>query len=204
MGEKEIYEAIRKISATTVNLTSSTIPIPIFGRQRSGTGFIISDKGLIVTNEHLVGRAREIKVTLSGGRTVEAEKIASCPDIDISIIQIEGNNLNYAELGDSDQVYISQRVYAIGNAFDLGRKPTVTSGIISALNRDVNIKGKVVKNMIQTDAPVNQGNSGGPLVDSIGKVIAVITALIPRAQSLGFTVPINEVKTCLKKHNVIL
>ena len=106
------------------------------------------------------------------------------------------NNLQPAELGDSDKLRVGQRVYAIGNPFGLAGGPSVTSGVVSAINRTIESEQGLIENLVQTDASINPGNSGGPLVDVTGKVIAINTAIIPFAQGIGFAVPVNSAKSC--------
>jgi S1-C subfamily serine protease len=114
------------------------------------------------------------------------------------VVEVNANkrNLQAAELGDSDKLRVGQRVYAIGNPFGLTGGPSVTSGVISAINRTIDSERGLIENLVQTDASINPGNSGGPLVDVMGKVIAINTAIIPFAQGIGFAIPINSAKTC--------
>jgi S1-C subfamily serine protease len=114
----------------------------------------------------------------------------------VAIIKVKEEKLPAAELGDSDKLRVGQRVFAIGNPFGLAGGPTVTSGVISALNRSIESKRGVIENLVQTDAAINPGNSGGPLVDTQGKVVAINTAIIPYAQGIGFAIPINSAKKC--------
>jgi S1-C subfamily serine protease len=120
---------------------------------------------------------------------------------DIAVVKIDKKDLVYAELGDSDNLRIGQRVYAIGNPFGLAGGPTVTSGVISALNRTIESRNELLENLVQTDAAINPGNSGGPLVDINGKVVAINTAIIPFAHGIGFAIPINSAKKCA--HDII-
>jgi S1-C subfamily serine protease len=109
---------------------------------------------------------------------------------------VKGRDLQSAELGDSDKLRVGQRVFAIGNPFGLAGGPTVTSGVISALNRTIQSDRGLIENLVQTDAAINPGNSGGPLVDLEGRIIAISTAIIPFAQGIGFAIPINSAKSC--------
>jgi S1-C subfamily serine protease len=111
-------------------------------------------------------------------------------------VKVDRKGLSAAELGDSDKLRVGQRVYAIGNPFGLAGGPTVTSGVISAVNRTIESRRGLVENLVQTDAAINPGNSGGPLVDLEGKVVAINTAIIPFAQGIGFAIPINSAKKC--------
>jgi len=122
--------------------------------------------------------------------------VGTCRSVDVAVIKIDGDNLTPVELGDSDKLRVGQRVFAIGNPFGLAGGPTVTSGVVSALNRTIESREGVFKDLVQTDAAINPGNSGGPLVDTEGKVIAINTAIIPFAQGIGFAIPVNAAKAC--------
>ena len=116
--------------------------------------------------------------------------------VDIAVVKVDAKEIQSAELGDSDKLRVGQRVYAIGNPFGLSGGPTVTSGVISALNRTIESDRGLIENLVQTDAAINPGNSGGPLVDLEGKIMAINTAIIPFAQGIGFAIPINSAKIC--------
>lgn len=204
------------VSSAVVNIsTSSTIRVeenplmndPFFRRffegmpqgprdrrsQSLGSGVIIdSDKGYIVTNHHVVGKADRIVVHLEDGRDFEAEVVGSDSDTDVAVIQVDADNLNALNLGDSDALRVGDFVVAIGNPFGLGH--TVTSGIVSALGRSgLNIEE--YENFIQTDASINPGNSGGALVNLRGELIGINTAIIGRSGNvgIGFAIPVNMV-----------
>jgi serine protease Do len=171
-----------------------------------GSGVIVSSDGLLVTNEHLVREAAEIKVTLTDGRQFDADLIAADSDYDLALLRFEGDNLPHAELGDSDSLLIGEWAVAIGNPFGYllqDARPTVTAGVISALHRSVTTSEGVLgvyKDMIQTDASINPGNSGGPLVNAMGEVIGINTFIITQSggsMGLGFAIPINRVKYIL-------
>jgi S1-C subfamily serine protease len=135
-------------------------------------------------------------VTLWNGEVLEGKIVGSCNVHDTAVVRVKKENLTVAKLGDSDNLRVGQRVYAIGNPFGLTGGPTVTSGVISALNRNIEAQRGLLENLVQTDAAINPGNSGGPLVDLEGKVIAINTAIIPYAQGIGFAIPINSAKSC--------
>jgi serine protease Do len=168
--------------------------IPMKGK---GSGFIVDGtEGYILTNNHVVGEADKITVTLMDGRTLDAELIGKDPTFDLAVIQVKDHNLPSLQLGDSDAAEVGEWVVAIGNPH--GFENTVTAGIISAKNRtlqaaDINFQG-----FMQTDAAINPGNSGGPLINLKGEVVGINTAIVPYAQGLGFAVPVNMAKQIMK------
>jgi serine protease Do len=167
-----------------------------------GTGLIISADGYIVTNEHVVSNAARINITLPDGRQFEGRVVAADVTHDLALLKIAADNLPYAELGDSDKLMIGEWVVAFGNPFGFlleDTRPTVTVGVVSALNRSIKStnEDRIYKNMIQTDAAINPGNSGGPLVNILGEVIGLNTAIFTSgggSEGIGFARPINEVK----------
>jgi serine protease Do len=162
-------------------------------RQSLGSGFIISADGYILTNNHVVDKAKDIKVALADGRVFEAKLIGKSQELDIALIKIDAQGLPSATLGDSEATEVGDMVMAIGNPFGLSH--TVTSGIISAKGRVIGVGP--YDNLIQTDAAINPGNSGGPLFNSIGEVVGINTVIIASGQNLGFAVPISMVKEVL-------
>ena len=169
--------------------------------QGLGSGFIISSDGYILTNDHVAGNAKEITVTLTNGEKFQAELIGTDQVSDIALLKINGKNLPYIRLGNSDNVIIGEWAIAFGNPFglfDISDKPTVTVGVVSATQMNLRAEeGRIYKGMIQTDAAINSGNSGGPLVNSLGEVIGVNAVIFTPNQGsigLGFAIPINRVK----------
>ena len=169
-----------------------------------GSGFIISADGYIVTNDHVAGNAKEITVTLTSGEKYPAELVGTDQVTDVALLKIKGNNLPHLRLGNSDDVITGEWVIALGNPFglfDISDKPTVTVGVVSAIGMNLRSQeNRVYRGMIQTDAAINSGNSGGPLVNSLGEVIAVNAVIFTPNQGnigLGFAIPINRVKTVL-------
>lgn len=163
--------------------------IPMKGR---GSGFIVSKDGQIITNNHVVEEADKITVTLSDGRTLEAEVLGKDPTFDLAVIKIEAAELPVLELGDSDELKVGEWVVAIGNPF--GLEHTVTAGVISAKNRSIHAGQVNFDGFLQTDAAINPGNSGGPLLNLEGKVVGINSAIIPYAQGIGFAIPVNMAK----------
>jgi len=153
----------------------------------AGSGVLISSEGFIVTNSHVVNGANELEVNLPDGTSHQAEVKGDDPSTDIAVIRIYGKNFPYARFGDSTKLNVGQLVIAIGNPF--GFQYTVTAGVISALGRSMrSYTGRLIDNIIQTDAALNPGNSGGPLINSQGEVIGINTAIIMPAQGLCFAV----------------
>jgi serine protease Do len=178
--------------------------------QSLGSGFIISSDGYIVTNDHVAGNATQIVVTMTNGDKVQARLVGTDPVTDIALLKLEDrHDLPYLALGNSDDVLVGEWAIAFGNPFGLfssSAKPTVTVGVISATHVYLEEKqGRVYRNMLQTDAAINSGNSGGPLVNSLGEAIGINTVIFTPNQGsvgLGFAIPINRAKeiiTLLKK-----
>jgi len=163
-----------------------------------GTGFIVSPDGLIVTNKHvIVDKEAEYTVLTNEGKKYSAEIIAEDPAQDIAILKINADNLKSAKLGNSDSVKLGQTAIAIGNALGEFRN-TVSVGVVSGLSRSITASGadfvERLDNVIQTDAAINQGNSGGPLLNLKGEVIGMNTAIAQGAQNIGFAIPVNRIK----------
>ncbi len=165
--------------------------------QGAGSGMVIEPDGLVLTNAHVISGARSITVTVSDGRELPADLVGSITSSsDVALVQIRGvSGLDTVTLGDSSAMQVGDDVVAVGNALNLGASPTVTTGIVSALNRSITEpNGANLENLIQTDAAINPGNSGGPLVNALGQVIGVNTAVAGGAENIGFALSIDSVK----------
>ena len=160
----------------------------------TGSGFIINQEGYVLTNEHVVRKADNIKVTLSDGREFAGEVIGSDVTSDMAIVKIQADHLPSVTLGNSDELRVGEIVIAIGNPY--GLQQTVTMGVVSAKGRSIpaGTERQVYRNFIQTDTAINPGNSGGPLLNIKGEVVGINTAIIPYAQGIGFAIPINIAK----------
>ena len=166
-----------------------------------GSGVIFDPRGYILTNDHVIAGAQEIRVVLSDGRQFSGRVLGRSPSNDIAVVKIDGANLPVAPLGDSDQLRVGQWVIAIGNALGPEGGPTVTAGVVSALDRTIGpgFGEPAIGPLIQTDAAINPGNSGGPLVDLAGRVVGINSAKIQTAEGIGFAIPINKAKEIVQQ-----
>ena len=186
-------------------------PPEIYPMKSSGSGVVISPDGYVLTNTHVVEKASKITVTLSGGEDYNAEVIGIDKTSDLALLLLEGRDFPYAILGDSDDLIVGEWVIALGNPFELfsiSNQPTASVGIISANHMNFGMQkesGRVLQNMIQTDAAINPGNSGGPLVNSNGEVIGINTFIFTGSNfnkgsiGIGFAIPINTAKRIAKE-----
>jgi S1-C subfamily serine protease len=209
---REEIDALDAYSRVVVTVAEQLQPAVVnlrVGRGRnggSGSGILYTPDGFLLTNAHVVQRFPSVRIRLNDGQEIEGRVVGSDPWTDLAIVQAQGNKLPCATLGDSAKLRVGQLVVAIGSPF--GFESTVTAGVVSALGRSLRtITGHLVDNVIQTDAALNPGNSGGPLVDSRGHVIGINTAVIAPAQGICFAIPINMAKLIvplLLKHGKVL
>jgi Do/DeqQ family serine protease len=220
--ENHVVRAVKKVGPAVVNISSEyevaqrSNPFFGFGRdpffdsffrdffeprheqrykgQSLGSGVIVDgEEGYILTNEHVIARGSKIKVVLQDKREFEAQLVGASPDFDLAILKIDPDEaLPAIDMGNSDDLMIGETVVAIGNPF--GFSHTVTTGVISALNRSVQTEDRTYRDFIQTDASINPGNSGGPILNIEGDLVGISTAIYSKAQGIGFAIPINKAR----------
>jgi S1-C subfamily serine protease len=191
---RAVIKVVEKVGPAVVSIgVKKTARSPRGGDEGAGSGVIIAPDGFVLTNNHVVEGASDVKVSLTDGSTLPAQIVGTDPATDLAVVRAAGNGLPAAELGNSASLRVGQLVIAIGNP--LGFQSTVSTGVISALGRSLRSQsGRLIDNVIQTDVPLNPGNSGGPLVDSRGRVIGINTAMIYMAQGISFAVPVNTAR----------
>jgi S1-C subfamily serine protease len=183
----EVLDAFSSAVMSVVDRVGPSVVQVVDGRG-AGSGVVIAPDGYILTNAHVVERAETVRVGLHDGRHLHGQVIGRDPSSDLAVLRVSGDGLVSAELGDSDRLRVGQLVIAIGNP--LGFQSTVTTGVVSALGRTLSGRdGRPIENVIQTDAALDPGSSGGPLVDTRGRVVGINTAVIVGAHGIGFAVP---------------
>lgn len=201
-----VYQAVsKKALPSVVGITTTTVSSDNFFSMPTestgvGTGIIVDSNGYILTNSHVIsdGQARTVNVLFSDGSTVDGNVAWYDSQLDLAIVKVEKTGLTAAELGDSDKVSIGDISIAIGNPYGLDLASTVTQGIISGLDRTISTEETTMTGLIQTDASINAGNSGGPLLNESGQVIGINTAKASEGEGLGFSIPINTAKPIIE------
>lgn len=200
-----IVKASQAVGPTVVGITNKAYVRDFFNRKMlvekgTGSGVIFDAKGYIVTNHHVIAQAQEIIVSLADGRTVPGTVLGSDPATDLAVVKIEANDLPAATFGDSDNILVGEPAIAIGNPLGMEFKGSVTTGVISALNRSIDIGERRFK-LIQTDAAINPGNSGGALVNADGMVIGINSAKISveGVEGIGLAIPINTARPIIEQ-----
>ncbi|MDP2767814.1 MAG: trypsin-like peptidase domain-containing protein [Candidatus Methanoperedens sp.] len=206
-----VTSAVEKVIPSVVNISEVKLmkdaylhvhPVP-----GVGSGFIIDKEGCILTNAHVVLGSQEIKVSLEDGRTFPGELRGIDVIMDLTVIHIDAGDLPVPEMAENNALRIGQMAIAIGSPLGLVGGPTVTAGVVSALNRSIQTEATFMEGLIQTDAAINPGNSGGPLINSKGVVIGINSAIIPFAQGIGFAIPIQPamwIAQQLREHGEII
>jgi S1-C subfamily serine protease len=200
--DTELLDAYSRAVTTVVDAVGPAVVSIAVGKQApshwperegAGSGVVIAPDGYILTNSHVVHKARRLTTTFTDGTQVVARLIGEDPATDLAVIRAEASGLPYALLGDSALLRVGQLVIAMGNP--LGFQSTVSTGVVSALGRALRSReGRLIENIIQHTAPLNPGNSGGPLLDSRGRVVGINTAIIMMAQGIGFAIPVNTAR----------
>jgi S1-C subfamily serine protease len=196
-GEFDVHSVLAKVgnAVVAIDVTAQSRGRTVSG---AGSGFVISDQGYVLTNNHVVDGATTVTVAFSDGTTEDATVVGTDATHDIAVLKIADiHGATPLVLGDSSTLQVGDEVLAIGNALDLGDSPTVTLGIVSAKDRSIETDTESLQGLIQTDAAINPGNSGGPLVNASGEVVGINTAGVQDANNIGFAIDINTIKSAI-------
>jgi putative serine protease PepD len=199
-----VHDLVVAVRPAIVAIHTTLTETNVFGQQvegeAAGSGFVLSKDGYVVTNNHVVDGASDITVTLDDGSTAKATLVGADPRADLAVLHVDRTDLTPLALGDSDKIQVGDPVVAIGNALDLGAEPTVTGGLISAKDRTITEpNGSVLVDLIQTDAAISPGNSGGPLLSMSGQVVGINTAVAGQGQNIGFAIAINRANELIQQ-----
>ena len=210
-GADPVVQVVQRVTPAVVTVTNRQRSLTVFGEttQRGvGTGFVVRSDGVILTNNHVVEDSSALTVTLPDGRSMDASVLATDPQHDLAILRVQATDLPTVTLGDSSEAVVGERVLAIGYALSLSGGPTVTSGIISSLARTIQVQDpsegfpnrvRTYEDVLQTDAALNAGNSGGPLVTLEGEVVGVNAAGNTQAENIGFAIAIDAAKPLIEQ-----
>tara|TARA_Y100001001_G_C8014955_1_gene311204 strand:- start:3233 stop:4375 length:1143 start_codon:yes stop_codon:yes gene_type:complete len=193
-------EVVKLLKPSVVHIASGSVSMDIFNqpvpRTGVGSGLVLDSEGRILTNNHVISSAQSVTATLGDGRSYSASLVGSDPVTDLAVIQIDAAQLVPARLGNSSKIEVGENVIAVGHALGLKGGPTVSKGVVSAVNRTIAVNSQSsMVDLIQTDASINPGNSGGPLVNMQGEVIGINTAIINGSNGIGFAINIDDAKT---------
>lgn len=204
-GDEPIVDVVAQSLPSIATVTSTVQTLTPFGardRESVGTGFVVGRGGVVLTNEHVVDGASAITVTLSSGERRPATIVAEDPEHDLALLDVDGGELPALPLGSSDGLEMGETVVAIGHALDLAGGPTVTSGIVSSLDRAIDVRDatgiRSYEGLLQTDAALNHGNSGGPLLTLDGSVVGVNVAGGEGVENIGFAIPIDAARSLIE------
>jgi S1-C subfamily serine protease len=192
----DIRALLQKVQPSVVSIHTGTRE-----GEAAGSGIVLTEDGLVLTNAHVIEGADRIEVDFHDGQSVEARLVGAAPEADVALVKVSGLDgpAVPAELGSSDALLVGDEVVAIGNALNLGAEPSVTTGIVSQVGRSISAPdGSVLSDLIQTDAAINPGNSGGPLVNAQGQVVGVNTAILADAQNIGFALEIDSIRQLIE------